>query len=185
MAGTSLVLRRFEPSDAEAVTALLHRAYGELLARGLNFTAATQDAEVTARRAARGASWVLADGTGPVATLTLSSPPSASLRRLTAEAAVPGRAWLNQLAVHPEHQGRGLARRLRDVALAHAAAAGHTSVGVDTAEPAEALQALYRRWGFVPRDVVRWPGKTYRSVVLARALPAGPASATTGTTAAT
>jgi GNAT superfamily N-acetyltransferase len=171
MAGASLDLRPFVPADAEAVTRLLHRAYGELLARGLNFTAATQEAEVTARRAARGASWVLVDGTVPVATLTLSFPPSASLRRLTVEAAVPGRAWLNQLAVHPEHQGRGHARRLRDVALIHAAAAGHTSLGVDTAEPADALQALYRRWGFVPRDVVRWPGKTYRSVVLARDLP--------------
>jgi hypothetical protein len=106
----SLTLRRFAPADAEAVTALLHRAYGDLAARGLNFTAATQDAAVTARRAAGGASWVLADGALPVATLTLSVPPSASVRRLTAEAAVPGRAWLNQLAVDPEHQGRGHAR---------------------------------------------------------------------------
>jgi GNAT superfamily N-acetyltransferase len=170
----SLTLRRFAPADAEAVTALLHRAYGDLAARGLNFTAATQDAAVTARRAAGGASWVLADGALPVATLTLSVPPSASVRRLTAEAAVPGRAWLNQLAVDPEHQGRGHARRLRDVALAHASAAGLTSVGVDTAEPADDLRALYRRWGFTPRDVVRWPGKTYRSEVLVRDLPPGP-----------
>jgi hypothetical protein len=38
----SLTLRRFAPADAEAVTTLLHRAYGDLAARGLNFTAATQ-----------------------------------------------------------------------------------------------------------------------------------------------
>jgi hypothetical protein len=41
---------------------------------------------------------------------------------------------------------------------------------VDTAEPASELCSLYRRWEFVPRDLVRWPGKTYRSEVLVRDL---------------
>lgn len=165
-----LVLRAFEPADAHAVTALLHRAYGGLAARGLNFTAATQDAGVTVSRATGGTSWVLTDGAHPVATLTLSFPPSSSLRRLTAEATVPARAWLNQLAVDPDHQGQGHARRLRDLALEHAAERGWSSVGVDTAEPAAELRELYRRWGFVPRDVVQWPDKTYRSEVLVRDL---------------
>lgn len=168
-----LDLRRFAAPDAGAVTDLLHRAYAGLAERGLNFTAATQDAELTARRAAAGPTWVLVDGARPVATLTLSLPPATFLQGLTAEAAAPGRAWLNQMAVDPEHRGRGHARRLRDRALEHAAAHGVTAVGVDTAEPAGDLLEVYRRWRFVERDVIRWPGKTYRSVVLVRDLARG------------
>ncbi|RMI06654.1 GNAT family N-acetyltransferase [Cellulomonas triticagri] len=163
-----LVLRPFDPADADAVTGLLHRAYGGLAERGLNFTAATQDAATTVRRAAAGPTWVLWDAADPVATLTLSLPPARMLQDLTAEAAAPGRAWLNQMGVDPAHQGRGLARHLRDVALAHAAAHGVTGIGVDTAESAQDLLDLYDRWGFVRRDVIRWPGKTYPSVVLVR-----------------
>jgi GNAT superfamily N-acetyltransferase len=59
------------------------------------------------------------------------------------------------MAVDPAHRGRGHARRLRDAALAHAAEHGVTAVGVDTAEPAGDLLALYRRWGFAARDVIR------------------------------
>lgn len=170
--GVPVDLRPYAPSDAEALTDLLHRSYAGLADRGLNFTAATQDVELTRRRAAAGPTWVLADGGRPVATLTLSLPPAAFLQGLTAEAAAPGRAWLNQMAVDPDHRRRGHARRLRDAALAHAAAHGVTAVGVDTAEPAADLLALYRRWGFADRDLIRWPGKTDDSVVLVRELAA-------------
>lgn len=173
MTGVPLDLRPYQPSDAEALTDLLHRSYAGLAERGLNFTAATQDVELTRWRAAAGPTWVLADGSAPVATLTLSLPPATFLQGLTSEAAAPGRAWLNQMAVDPAHRGRGHARRLRDAALAHAAAHGVTAIGVDTAEPADDLLALYRGWGFAERDVIRWPGKTYDSVVLVREVAAG------------
>lgn len=170
VARVPLDLRPYAPSDAAALTDLLHRSYAGLEARGLNFTAATQDVELTRRRAAAGPTWVIADRGAPVATLTLSLPPATFLQDLTAEAAAPGRAWLNQMAVAPGHRGRGHARRLRDAALDHAATHGVTAVGVDTAEPAADLLDLYRRWGFAERDVIRWPGKTYDSVVLVREL---------------
>lgn len=171
VAGVPLHLRPYVPSDAEALTELLHRSYAGLAERGLNFTAATQDVELTRWRAAAGPTFVLADGGAPVGTLTLSLPPARYLQGLTPEAAAPGRGWLNQMAVDPAHRGRGLARRLRDAALAHAAAHGVTAIGVDTAEPAVDLLDLYRRWGFAERDVIRWPDKTYDSVVLVREIP--------------
>ncbi len=159
-------IRTFTDSDAPEVTALLHRAYGELAARGLNFTAATQDEATTRHRAAGGVSWVLVAEGRIVATMTMSLPPSTQLRTLSTEAAAPGRAWLNQLAVDPTERGTGLARRLRDEGLTWARAAGASVVGVDTAEPATSLVDTYRRWGFVQREVIQWPGKTYRSVVM-------------------
>ncbi|HEY0186015.1 MAG TPA: GNAT family N-acetyltransferase [Cellulomonas sp.] len=167
-------LRPFAPADAAPLTALLHRAYAELGARGLNFTAVDQDDATTLRRATGGASWVLERDGVLAATITVSLPPEAALRTLTAEAAVPRRAWLNQLAVDPAHRGRGLARRLRDVGYAWCREQGCTSIGLDTAEPAEHLVRLYGAWGFVPVDQVRWPGKRYRSVVLARDVPPEP-----------
>lgn len=165
-----LEVRPFDPADGAAVTALLHRAYGGLAERGLNFTAATQDVATTQRRAAAGPTWVVWDADRPVATLTLSLPPARMLQELTPEAAAPRRAWLNQMGVDPSHRGRGLARHLRDVAFAHAAAEGIAAIGVDTAESAQDLLDLYGRWGFVRRDVIRWPGKTYPSAVLVRAV---------------
>lgn len=163
-------IRAFAPGDAPQLTELLHRAYAELGAAGLNFTAVDQDAATTLRRASGGASWVLQDGDDLVATMTISWPAEAALRDLTAEAAVPSRAWLNQLAVDPSRRGEGLARRLRDVGYAWCADRGATSIGLDTAQPATHLVDLYRSWGFATVDTVQWPGKTYPSVIMVRAL---------------
>ncbi|MFB7030754.1 MULTISPECIES: GNAT family N-acetyltransferase [unclassified Streptomyces] len=161
-------IRPFAPADAVEVTELLHHAYGELAALGLNFTAVDQDPATTARRAAAGASWVLLRQGRITATSTISLPPEIGLQELTAEARTPGRAWLNQLAVDPGHRGQGLARLLREEGFRWARRSGATSVGLDTAQPAGHLVQLYTGWGFVHRAVIQWPGKTYRSVVMTR-----------------
>jgi hypothetical protein len=41
---------------------------------------------------------------------------------------------------------------------------------VDTAIPAEHLVRLHGAWGFERVTTIQWPGKTYDSVVLIRAL---------------
>ncbi len=163
-------IREFRPEDATPLTVMLHRAYGELGAAGLNFTAVDQDESTTLRRAGGGASWVAVDGASIVAAMTISVPAEAKLCDLTAFAAAPGRAWLNQLAVDPDQRGRGLARRLRDVGYEWCRAGRLTSIGLDTASPAHHLRALYRGWGFDEVDTVQWPGKTYESVVMVRDL---------------
>ena len=168
--GSEFEIRPFEPDDAAEVTGLVHRAYAELGAQGLNFTAVDQDVATTLRRASAGASWVLLSGGRIVATGTLSLPPENALWELTPQARLTGRAWLNQLAVDPGHRGRGLARLLRDECFAWAGRAGATSIGLDTAQPADHLVRLYTGWGFEHRDVIQWPGKTYRSVVMTRSL---------------
>lgn len=167
-----LLVRPFTVGDAEELTSLLHRAYAELGAVGLNFTAVDQSVDTTRRRA-RGGSCLVAQRDGRIiATLTMSLPPSRGLQRLTAQAGVPARAWLNQVAVSPEARGLGIARDLWRRGRAWAVAEGATSVGVDTAEPAVHLVGLYQRWGFEHVDTVHWDGKTYDSVVMTRALPA-------------
>lgn len=163
-----LLLRPVTPADVPALTRLLHDAYADLAADGLNFTGASQDETTTASRSLGvGASWVLADGGGRLlGTVTASSPPGRGIRSLTSLALEPDRVWLNQLAVHPDARGYGLASRLWSTVREWSRDRGVRSVGLDTAEPASALRAMYARWGFVDADVVQWPGKTYRSVVM-------------------
>ncbi|UZN02639.1 GNAT family N-acetyltransferase [Cellulomonas sp. S1-8] len=163
-----LVLRPVTPHDVPALTRLLHESYADLAARGLNFTGASQDEVTTANRSLGvGASWVLVDPTGAlVGTVTATSPPGRGIKALTGLALEPDRVWLNQLAVHPDVRGRGLATFLWGVVREWSRARGMRSVGLDTAQPAGPLREMYGRWGFVDADVVQWPGKSYRSVVM-------------------
>lgn len=167
-----LSVRPFDDSDATELTELLHEAYAELGAMGLNFTAIDQSVDTTRKRA-RGGCCLVAERDGRIiATLTMSLPPSRGLQRLTPEAAVPARAWLNQVAVAPDARGMGIARDLWRRGRGWALGQGATSVGVDTAQPAEHLVGIYTRWGFDHVDTVHWDGKTYDSVVMTRALSA-------------
>lgn len=166
----SLSVRVFTPSDAVPLTELLHSAYAELGALGLNYTAVDQDEETTLVRASAGQCWVVEQNGVLVATLTVSLPPSAELREMAKEARVPNRAWLNQVAVSRDFRGTGIARHLWQLGCAWARVEGATSFGVDTATPANHLVQMYARWGFQPSGMIHWSGKTYDSVVMTRDL---------------
>lgn len=166
----ALTLRRALSGDVSSITALVHAAYAEHAERGLNFTAADQSDDTTRSRAFGGATWVIEAGGELVATATLSMPPGEGIRELSAAAREEHMAWLNQLAVHPDHRGAGHARLLFDRLIEHAGDSGAHSVGLDTAAPAAELRRLYRRWGFRDRELMHWPGKTYDSVVMVRSL---------------
>jgi len=161
-------IRPILPSDSLAeLTALLHRAYAELLAAGLNFTAATQDEAKTRERIEGNECFVAVAGGRLVGTATLlplwpddvPAPPG------------PGRAaYLFQLAVDPALRRRGLGSLLMDRCEDRARESGFARLGLDTAEPAAHLLALYGARGYRSTGFARWPGKTYRSVILVKDL---------------
>lgn len=157
-------------ADVPQLTELLHIAYAELGARGLNFTAVDQIDEVTAARMQPLSTWVLSAGGELLATATLTFPPTPEIRVLSSEASIPATAWLNQLAVAPARRGDGLARILFDHACNWARANGARRLGLDTAAPARHLRDLYERWGFQAVETIQWPGKSYESVVMSRPL---------------
>lgn len=162
-----MLIRPFQINDITPLTALLHAAYAELGARGLNFTAVDQDEDTTLARASAGQCWVMEDAHGRlVATLTMSYPPSPGIQALTPEARQTHCAWLNQLAVCPQHRGLGLAHQLWHTGKHWAQTQGAQVIGLDTALPAEHLIALYERWRFAKRDTIHWPGKTYDSAIM-------------------
>lgn len=167
----SLTVRLFAPDDAEELTSLLHAAYAELGAMGLNYTAVDQDPSTTLARAQGGQCWIVEDEAGTiVGTLTMTFPPSSGLQELTSEARAEGRAWLNQMAVSPEKQRSGIASHLWELGRRWAIDQGAVSVGVDTAIPAVHLVQLYASWGFEQCDTIHWAGKTYDSAVMTRPL---------------
>jgi len=161
----------------QALTQLLHRAYAPLAAAGMNFTAATQTAETSARRAAEGQCFVAEQQGQIVGTVTACGP--------YAEGAAPWAAsvpWFrdrdtahfHQFAVHPELQGQGLGRRLVAACERWALQHGYRRMALDTAEPAQALRALYTRLGYADVGQVQWDGKQYRSIVMLKALDRSP-----------
>jgi len=171
-------IRQLAARDSmDALTALLHRAYAPLAAAGMNFTAAGQAPDVTARRAAEGQCFVAASGARIVGTVTVCGPYE--------DAAAPwamdvqwfrdlDNAHFHQFAVAPEQQGQGLGRRLvmrcEHWALQH----GYRRMALDTAEAATGLRAFYARLGYGDVGHVQWEGKAYRSVIMQKALDLSP-----------
>lgn len=156
-----------------ALTHMLNRAYAPLLARGMNFTASTQDVDTTRRRAADGLCLV-ADSDGVVVgTVTVCGPYDE--REVGTRTEVPWYrdpdiAHLQQFGVDPAHQRLGIGRLLVAAGERWAQERGFASVALDTAEPATELISMYRRLGYTEVGFMQWPGKTYRSVVMRKRL---------------
>jgi ribosomal-protein-alanine N-acetyltransferase len=64
-------------------------------------------------------------------------------------------AQILNLAVHPDHRGRGMGRQLVEFVIAEAEAAGIGTVTLEVGRENEAARSLYRRLGFVDTGVRR------------------------------
>jgi GNAT superfamily N-acetyltransferase len=147
--------------DLHALTALLHRAYAALAARGLNYTAVDQSVETTQRRIAQGRCLIAEVDSRVVGTVLYTR------RIVPCEAQLFTRvASVHQFAVDPPWQGAGIGAALMAGAEALAREDGESALALDTAEQAHHLIAAYTRWGFVLAGHVQWPGKVYRSVLM-------------------
>lgn len=160
--------REFEETDSIVeLTGLLHRAYASLGKAGLNYTAVSQTAEVTAERMRGGKCFIAVKGSKIVGTI-LAQPTYAKnaceyFTRL-------GVAAVHQFAVDPEYQGLGIGRMLLQCSEHWAEKAGFVELAMDTAEQATHLIEFYARLGYKRVGWVQWPGKVYRSVVLSKRL---------------
>lgn len=70
----------------------------------------------------------------------------------------PGEWWLEGLRVHPDYQGRGLARRLHDYALNLADEMGSGTLRFSTASTTPATHRLAETTGFARTQVRLWAG---------------------------
>ena len=156
-----------ETDSIDALTALLHRAYAQLGAMGLPYTAVSQSAEVTRRRIAGGhclLAWHHDELIGTVTVLhPLPASPCPQFRQ-------PDGAVLMQLAVAPDCQGMGLGERLIAAAESWAQTQGYRAIRLDTAVEAHHLVSRYLRRGYRMAAPFQWPDKPYRSVVMEKRL---------------
>lgn len=175
----SVTLRPLAATDSlQELTALLHKAYAALGAQGWNFTAVDQSVELTAKRVAGGGCLVAVDEGGRlVGTVNMRGPyrPEQDAWSLATPWYLRDEtAILSQFAVDPDCQGQGLGARLMEAAEAWAIQRGYLHVALDTAEPAEPLQRRYAQRGYRTVGRTQWEGKTYASVLMAKALPHSP-----------
>jgi len=161
-------IRLFGGEDSvEALTALLHRAYAELGRMGLNYTAVDQDAGVTRRRIGGKECWLALLGGRMAGTVTFQVGRPRRIPDLWGGRPV---GYLQMLAVDPDLRGRGIGRRLLDLAEGRARERGLAAVALDTALPAVHLLRLYAARGYREAGRVRWEGKVYESAVLSKPL---------------
>lgn len=163
-------IRAFRREDTTALTRLLHRAYAELAYQGLNYTAAGQDDATTLARATSGRCWVGVTDDTIIGTVTVYYPLDSDHRKWVSRERIHDTAWLSQFAVDPQYRHQGFAGRLWRTGRDWLRSQGVTQVALDTAESAHHLLALYRHWGFRRFGTTQIPGKTYRSVLLAKSL---------------
>jgi uncharacterized damage-inducible protein DinB/GNAT superfamily N-acetyltransferase len=158
----------------QALTGLLHRAYAPLAARGMNFSAATQSAEVTAQRVAEGQCFVAVRDREIVGTVTVCGPEDAPEKPSVPWFSERNTAHVHQLAVAPEAQRFGVGARLVQRCEAWARDNGYRSMVSGAAVGADELLAMFRRLGYTEVGQVQGPGRTYRSVILRKSLDTSP-----------
>ncbi|MGD1826904.1 putative N-acetyltransferase YhbS [Chromobacterium violaceum] len=164
-----------ETDSIEQLTALLHRAYAQLAAMGLRYTAVDQSAAVTRRRIAGGYCLQAWHGDELVGTVTVHYPRPASP---CPQFRQPDGAVLMQFAVDPAWQGQRLGSRLMDAAEDWARRQGYRRIRLDTAEPATHLVERYLKRGYRVEAPLQWPDKAYASVVMVKELEAAAATRT-------
>ena len=163
-----MILRLLEPTDSLCdLTELIHGAYKELGDQGWNMTGVDQGVDVTRERIEEAECWVAIDTTRIVGTI-LVRPPNGTGN--CPEFSKAGVAVINQLAVEPSLQGTGVGQSLIAQAERRAKEMGATEIALDTPEPAEFLVTWYQNQGYKVMGAVQWPGKSYRSAILAKSL---------------
>lgn len=162
-------IRRFGADDSyEELTALLHRAYARLAARGMKYWASWQTADMTRQRCAQGECYVAELGGRIVGTILFRPPGKIDKPPGYDDPTV---ASFGQFGVEPEFQGQGIARALMEFVERRARECGATALVIDTSEQADDLIAMYRRRGFSVIGHTQWDVTNYRSVILRKPLP--------------
>ncbi|MBK6291339.1 MAG: GNAT family N-acetyltransferase [Ignavibacteria bacterium] len=157
-----------DDDDIERITDVIHKGYAVLAVNGLRFWGTHQSAKDTLDRLNKGAGFVAVLDGVIVGTVTIRPPDPESEVEFYRH---PTTWILNQFAVLPEHAGKGIGRALHDHAVTHAMQKGATRVALDTANAAEHLIAMYKRWGYAVVGTCDWrPFTNYESVVMLRTL---------------
>ena len=167
----TVVIRKWKnDDDVSEITALLHRAYGQLAELGFRYHATWQGDEVTLKRLSQGVSFIAEKDGKMVGTATLYLPPSQTGCEWYDR---PDVARFGQFGVEPELQGQGIGSSLLDIIEETTKSHGIPNLALDTAEGATHLVELYSRRGFCHVCTADWGITNYQSVIMNKTLGEG------------
>jgi GNAT superfamily N-acetyltransferase len=163
-----IIIRKWtSDDDISQITALLHRAYGQLADLGFRYHATWQDDKVTLDRLSRGIAFIAEQDGKIVGTATLYLPPSQTGCEWYDRADV---ARFGQFGVEPELQGQGIGSLLLDKIEFTTLSHGISNLALDTAEGATHLVDLYSRRGFQYVCSADWEITNYQSIIMNKKL---------------
>lgn len=143
---------RVDRADLTEWLSLLRGAHDENLVQGFNFTAGALSVDDGMKLLERREVWGAWSGKRLTATFTLI---------------LVGAEWhLHFLAVKRDFHRQGLGRKAITWAEGLLEARGVAELFLDTPENHPWLVDYYKSLGFTPYGTTRWPGKTYRSVLM-------------------
>ena len=161
-------IRLLSDTDSlEDLTALIHRAYGQLADLGFRYWGTHQSVEDTRQRISNGECYVALSNSQLVGTVVVNLPENTSPNPWYDNHDV---TTFHQFAVDPKFQKQGIGMQLLDVIERRAAELGARELACDTAEGATHLIALYKQRGFVEVGKADWGETNYESVVLSKNL---------------
>jgi GNAT superfamily N-acetyltransferase len=163
-------IKKLAPQNAEPAMALYRRVVKAMHAAGfMQWNDGYPNMEYLRRDIAAGTAFgCFMDGTLEAAA-TFDGNQSAEYEPVPFEFGEPCMV-VHRLAVDPEIQRQGLARRMMDFAEALARESGCKAMRLDTCEDNSAALALYENRGYIRRGTCRFPGRTYTFVVMEKRL---------------
>lgn len=167
-----VLVRMLRSSDSmEELTSLLHRAYAEQVAMGLQPLAGRQTVDVTRARSATGENFIATLGeNGPlVGTILFQEKESAAFPEWFLRSEV---AHFSLFGVDPLHQGRGIGGMLLAAVEQRAKELGKAEIALSMAEPDTKLSGYYAHRAYRFIQHWQWPYTNYRSIILSKSLSA-------------
>jgi len=166
MSQNDIQIREYLPSDSVSeITKLLHKSYAKLAAMGLIYLAAHQDDETTARRLAKGKTFIAIINNQIIGTISIYGPNKASSVPIYRQ---DGVFHFGQFAVDPAYQGNGLGRRLYQAIENYCLSQNGTIMALDTSEKAHNLISIYEKWGFKTVAKTKWKTTNFTSVIMTK-----------------
>lgn len=175
VAADQIFIRLISPSDSiSEITALLHRAYAQQMAMGLQPLAGRQDDSITRDRCEHSEAYLaLLKGDAPtsrqriVGIILFNEVEKVTFPSFFLK---PEVAHFAQFGVDPDLQGLGIGRMLLEKAEGRARETGHSELALSMAEPDRKLYDFYIKRGFRFIEHWKWPYTNYRSCILSKAL---------------
>ncbi|OMD08620.1 GNAT family N-acetyltransferase [Paenibacillus odorifer] len=126
--------------------------------------------EIISRDIERGNLWVCEENNAVAGILVLDEHQSEQYGKIDWTETQGPHLIMHRLAVHPEVQGKGIARRLSTYAEEHARQNGYSSIRLDTYAKNTRALALYPKLGYDLRGEVTFPGRTANFPVFEKVL---------------